>query len=66
MLGVHATLTLRQFMHKLTRVPRSLRPLLVSHRKRCAEYVVYASAFQHSYVHTHRKYTVFLSLSFSF
>ena len=47
--------TLSQFMPRLTNAPRSLRPLLVSHCKRCPEYVVYDSLFQHSCVHTHRK-----------
>ena len=52
------THTLPQFMHRLTLVPRSLRSLLVSLCKRCSQYVVYDSLFQHSCVHTHHKYDV--------
>ena len=60
--GIYHAHTLPQFMHRLIIVPRSLRSLLVSYGKRCAAYVVYASVFQHSYVHTHRKHIVFLAL----
>lgn len=44
--------TLPQFMPRQTIVPRSLRSLLVTHCKRCLEYVVYDSPFQHSHVNT--------------
>ena len=51
MLGVYATLeTQPQFIPRLTNVPRSLRPVFVSHCDRCPEYVVYDSLLQHSCV----------------
>ena len=65
--------SLPQFMPRLTNVPSILRSLLVSHCKRCPEYVMYDSLLQHSCVHAHLKYDVeiyrvllFLSFSFRF
>ena len=63
--------SLPQFMPSLTNVPRILRSLLVSHCKRCPEYVMYDSLLQHSCVHGHLKcdvamYILLLFLSFCF